>query len=83
MIRAVAARATYADVLAAPPHVVDELIDGALTLSPRPGPRHADAAVFTLDGSSYRLTATHANDELIRGAPFEAIELELGALWGK
>lgn len=33
--------ATYQDVLDAPPHMVAELIAGALHLSPRPAPRHA------------------------------------------
>ena len=35
--------ATYDDVLAAPPHMVAELIHGALILHPRPAPRHANA----------------------------------------
>jgi Uma2 family endonuclease len=35
--------ATYADVLAAPPHMVAELVDGALHLQPRPAMRHARA----------------------------------------
>jgi Uma2 family endonuclease len=39
-----APRATYDDVLAAPPHVVAEVIDGVLHTSPRPTPRHAAAA---------------------------------------
>ena len=34
-------RATYADVLAAPPHVVAEILDGDLSLSPRPAGPHA------------------------------------------
>lgn len=33
--------ATYQDVLDAPPHLVAELIDGALHLQPRPRPRHS------------------------------------------
>ncbi len=33
--------ATYADVLAAPAHVVAEVLDGELVQSPRPAPRHA------------------------------------------
>lgn len=36
--------ATYADIEAAPPHVVAELIDGVLAQSPRPMPPHAAAA---------------------------------------
>jgi Uma2 family endonuclease len=34
-------RATYEDVLNAPPHMVAELIGGELRLSPRPAPPHA------------------------------------------
>lgn len=37
-------RATYDDVIAAPPHLVAEIINGELVLSPRPAPRHAHAA---------------------------------------
>jgi Uma2 family endonuclease len=37
-------RATYADVLNAPAHLVAELIDGALETHPRPVPKHAIAA---------------------------------------
>lgn len=36
--------ATYADVLAAPPHMVAEIVDGDLVLSPRPASRHGAAA---------------------------------------
>ena len=36
--------ATYEDVLAAPEHMVAEIIDGELYVSPRPGPAHAIAA---------------------------------------
>jgi Uma2 family endonuclease len=36
--------ATYADLLAAPEHVVSELIDGTLYMTPRPASRHAVAA---------------------------------------
>ena len=39
--------------------------------------------VFRLDGATYRLVATHASEERPRLEPFEAIELELAALWGK
>jgi len=37
-------RATYEDVLAAPPHLVAELIHGTLFTSPRPAAPHAHAA---------------------------------------
>jgi Uma2 family endonuclease len=36
--------ATYADVLAAPPHMVAEIVNGELVLSPRPASRHGAAA---------------------------------------
>ncbi len=38
-----ARRATYQDVLDAPPHKVAEIVDGALHLQPRPAIRHAVA----------------------------------------
>ncbi|MCI4660358.1 MAG: Uma2 family endonuclease [Neomegalonema sp.] len=37
-------RATYEDILAAPPHVVAELIEGVLHTQPRPAARHTRAA---------------------------------------
>lgn len=36
-------RATYDDLEAVPPHLVAEIIDGALVTHPRPSPRHAAA----------------------------------------
>jgi Uma2 family endonuclease len=42
-------RATYEDVLQAPEHMVAEIIDGELFLSPRPAQRHAIAG-FVLGG---------------------------------
>lgn len=36
--------ATYEDILALPEHVIGELVDGELIVSPRPAPRHARAA---------------------------------------
>ena len=38
------ARATYADLLAVPEHLVAEIVDGELVTSPRPAPPHALAA---------------------------------------
>jgi Uma2 family endonuclease len=37
-------KATYEDVLAAPEHMVAEVVDGELYLQPRPRPRHARTA---------------------------------------
>ena len=36
-------RATYQDVLDAPPHVVAEIVDGTLYTNPRPASLHAKA----------------------------------------
>lgn len=36
--------ATYEDLLQIPDHLVAEIVDGELHTSPRPAPRHADAA---------------------------------------
>jgi hypothetical protein len=36
--------ATYDDLLALPDHVVGEIVDGELYVSPRPAPRHAVAS---------------------------------------
>ncbi len=41
-------RATYQDVLDAPPHMVAEVIDGKLYLNPRPAPPHAFASSILL-----------------------------------
>lgn len=37
--------------------------------------------VFRLDGETYRLIGTWRDDATVRAEPFEAIELELAALW--
>ncbi len=37
-------RATYQDVLNAPPHMVAEIVDGTLYTQPRPSPRHSLAS---------------------------------------
>lgn len=39
--------------------------------------------VFALDGTTYRVVAAHGGDERPRLEPFEAIELDLSALWGR
>jgi Uma2 family endonuclease len=39
--------------------------------------------VFRLEGAHYTLLATHVGDARIRVEPFEALELELNALWGE
>jgi Uma2 family endonuclease len=46
-------------------------------------PRARTLEVFRLDGDTYRLVAAHAGDEHARLEPFDAIELELAALWGR
>ncbi|MGE5783560.1 MAG: Uma2 family endonuclease [Myxococcales bacterium] len=39
--------------------------------------------VFRLDGSAYLLAAMSAGDEALRLEPFDAIALELTAIWGR
>jgi Uma2 family endonuclease len=39
--------------------------------------------VLKLDGSSYGLIAAHRGDAVVQAEPFEAVALELGALWGR
>jgi Uma2 family endonuclease len=39
--------------------------------------------VFLLDGPTYRLLATYADDEKVRAPPFDAIELDLSVLWSR
>lgn len=37
--------------------------------------------VYRLDGESYRLVVTRGGDQVVRLEPFDAIELELSAMW--
>jgi len=48
---------SYADIEALPPHVVGEILDGELVVSPRPRPRHARASsvIGMLIGPPYGL----------------------------
>jgi Uma2 family endonuclease len=39
--------------------------------------------VLRLDRESYRLVASHAGQAQVRAEPFDAIELDLGALWAR
>lgn len=39
--------------------------------------------VLRLDGDTYRILATHHDDARVRAEPFDAIELELAALWAR
>ena len=50
-------RATYADLKAVPPHLVAEIIHGALVTHPRPTPRHAGAtfALGSRIGPGYQM----------------------------
>ncbi len=37
--------------------------------------------VFALDGESYRLTGTYAEEDIVEAAPFEEVPLDLSLLW--
>lgn len=44
-------------------------------------PRERSVEVFELAGEHYRCLAVHGEEEVVRLPPFEAVELELSALW--
>lgn len=44
-------------------------------------PRPRTLEVFRLDGESYRLAGSFIGNAVVRAEPFEAIELDLSALW--
>lgn len=69
-------RATYADLEAVPPHLVAEIIDGALYTHPRPRPRHAHAysRLGVLVGSKFDLGEGGPGGWIILDEP----ELHLG-----
>ena len=46
-----------------------------------PGERTLEA--FRIEGDSYLLIATHEDLDKVRVAPFDAVELELAALWSR
>jgi Uma2 family endonuclease len=46
-----------------------------------PGPQTLE--VFRLEGARWTLVATWRDDARVRAEPFEAFELELGALWAR
>lgn len=46
-------------------------------------PRGRTLEVLALDGASYRIASVFAGEASVRAAPFDAIELELGALWAR
>jgi hypothetical protein len=44
-------------------------------------PQFETLEVLSLDSGSWKLAATHEGSVAVHAEPFEAIELELGALW--
>lgn len=46
-------------------------------------PRGRTLEVLALDGAGYRIANVFAGDASVRAAPFDAIELELAALWAR
>jgi hypothetical protein len=72
--------ATYDDLARVPEHFVAEMFDGELYASPRPALPHARAAVV-LEAGSLAQIAEHHGERSVRALPFDAVELELRALW--
>ena len=46
-----------------------------------PGPKTLE--VLRLDGATYRLVVTHAGEVAVRAEPFDAVAIDLGALWSR
>lgn len=46
-------------------------------------PLNQTLEVYRLDGTQYRLIATHGGSEVVRAEPFAAVPLELWAVWGE
>jgi len=46
-----------------------------------PGPRTLE--VYQLDSGSWRLISSAAGDVLVRAVPFDAVEVDLAALWAR
>ena len=46
-------------------------------------PEQQTLEVLGLDGEGWRILAVHAEDEKVRAAPFDTVELELAALWAR
>jgi hypothetical protein len=46
-----------------------------------PAPRTLE--VFRLDGDGWRLAMTAAGDTAVRAEPFDAVEIDLAALWAR
>ncbi len=46
-------------------------------------PEHVVGEILRLDGESYRLVAAFDGDAAVRAEPFDAIELDLAALWAR
>jgi Uma2 family endonuclease len=44
-------------------------------------PKARTLEVFRLADGSWLMESAHSGDELVRAVPFDAIEIELGALW--
>jgi len=44
-------------------------------------PRTRTLEVLQLAGAGWALVATHADADVVRAQPFEAIELDLASLW--
>ena len=44
-------------------------------------PEKRSLEIFRRTGEHWLLVGVHAEDERVRAEPFDAIELELGALW--
>src|SRR5690349_17529232 len=75
-------KATYQDVLDAPEHLVAEILDGELVLSPRPaGPGHVHRQALPRGGEPRRTLAVHGGADVARAERSEDVESDLWQLW--
>ncbi len=80
--------ATRADLEALPPGVKGEILKGVLYTQPRPRARwYVDLEARTLtvsrlEGGRWSELGVYGNDDKVRAAPFEAVEIDLAEWWG-
>jgi hypothetical protein len=85
-LAALKSSATYEDLLAVPDHLVAEILNGDLRTgisAPRVAHQSdcADAGSAAARRGALGAAAAHDGSDMVKAAPFEAVDLDLGALW--
>lgn len=71
--------ATYDDLLALPDNLVGERVGHVWFVDPTEQLLEA----LVLDGETYRIARVESGETKVRIPPFDAIELDLAALWAR